>query len=62
MADNSASHGTMAAPKGGSTKVDRKSIPTKPEKTANWPANPGPKGKDRGLGLPKVQQGMLEDY
>jgi hypothetical protein len=48
--------------KSGSTMIDRKSIPLPPEKTANWPGNPGPKGKDRGLGLPKIKTAMLEDY
>ena len=47
---------------GGSGKIDRKSIPLPPEKTANWPGNPGPKGKDRGVGVPKVKTAMLEDY
>ena len=47
---------------GGSGKIDRKSIPVTPEKTANWPGNPGSKGRDRGLGLPKVKTAMLEDY
>jgi hypothetical protein len=33
-----------------------------PEKTANWPANPGPtQPKDRGAGTPKIKQSMLED-
>jgi len=48
--------------KSGSTMIDRKSISLPPEKTANWPGNPGPKGKDRGLGLPKIKTAMLEDY
>lgn len=47
---------------GGSGKIDRKSIPVPTPKTANWPGNPGPKGKDRGLGLPKIKTAMLEDY
>lgn len=34
-----------------------------PEKTANWPALPGPKQpKDRGAGVPKIKQAMLEDF
>jgi len=34
-----------------------------PEKTANWPANPGPtQPKDRGVGVPKIKQAMLEDF
>jgi len=49
--------------KGGSSKIDRKSIKLPPEKTANWPANPGSKQpKDRGLGLPKIPQGVMEDF
>ncbi len=47
---------------GGSGKIDRKSIPVPTEKTANWPGNPGPKGKDRGLGLPKIKVAVLADY
>jgi hypothetical protein len=62
MADHPGSHDNGTEKKGGSTKIDRKSIPVGPFKTANWPGNPGPKGKDRGLGLPKIKQGMLEDY
>jgi hypothetical protein len=48
---------------GGSGKIDRKSIPVSPEKTANWPGNPGKKQpKDRGVGLPRIKTAMLEDY
>ncbi len=33
-----------------------------PEKTANWPANPGPTQKnDRGNGVPKVKTATMED-
>jgi hypothetical protein len=44
----------------------KKTAPSKgtfgPEKTANWPALPGPKQpKDRGVGIPKIKQSMLED-
>jgi hypothetical protein len=32
------------------------------EKTANWPSNPGPtQKKDRGLGMPKIKNAMMED-
>jgi hypothetical protein len=46
-----------------SSKIDRKSIPMPPEKTANWPGNPGKKQpKDRGVGIPKIKQAVLEDF
>ena len=33
-----------------------------PEKTANWPGNPGPtQPKDRGPGTPKIKQAMMEE-
>jgi hypothetical protein len=33
-----------------------------PEKTANWPGLPGPtQPKDRGVGVPKIKQAMLEE-
>lgn len=33
-----------------------------PEKTANWPGNPGSKQpKDRGAGTPKIKQAVMED-
>jgi hypothetical protein len=47
----------------GSQKIDRKSISIPADKTANWPANPGPKQpKDRGVGIPKIPQAVLEDF
>jgi len=48
--------------KGGSRKIDRKSISMSPEKTANWPGLPGKKQpKDRGVGVPKIKQSMAEE-
>jgi len=53
----------MEKKKGGSKKIDRKSIPLPPEKTASWPGNPGKKQpKDRGAGCPKIKQAVLEDF
>ncbi len=53
----------MAEKKGGSRKIDRKSVKMPPEKTANWPENPGQKQpKDRGVGVPKIKQAVVEDF
>ena len=47
----------------GSKKIDRKSISIPADKTANWPALPGKKQpKDRGVGLPKIPQAVMEDF
>jgi hypothetical protein len=33
------------------------------EKTANWPALPGPKQKrDRGMGIPKIKTSLMDDF
>lgn len=52
----------MAEKKGGSGKIDRKSIPVPPDKTANWPGLPGKKQpKDRGVGVPKIRTAVMEE-
>ncbi len=52
----------MAEKKGGTGKIDRKSISVPAEKTANWPGLPGKKQpKDRGVGVPKIKQAVVED-
>ncbi len=51
MAENSKQGGVTGAPS------------PQPEKTANWPGLPGPtQPKDRGTGIPKIKQSMLEDF
>ena len=53
----------MAEKKGGSKKIDRKSIKVAPEKTANWPGLPGKKQpRERGEGAPKIKTSMVQDY
>jgi hypothetical protein len=51
MAEQSKQGGTMTG------------APTpEPEKTANWPGLPGPtQPKDRGVGVPKIKQAVLEE-